>query len=154
MSNLNEWLDTPAEATPTTLEAMDNLVQDLHKKRAEYEELKAKSAEAYKILQEAEQKILGALKHNGKTKYELEGIGTVYISHKETWAVPKDIESKRRLFSYIQTKYGADALDNMVSVNHMTLNAWANQETKSGEIMEIPGLAAPTAQETLNFRRR
>lgn len=152
--DLNDWSVPEEETPPITLAQMDSLLQELHNRRAYYEEMKAKSGEAYKLLQEAEQKVLGALKHNGKNKYELEGVGTVYISHKETWSTPKDVESKRKLFTYIQDKYGRDTLDGLIGINHQTLNAWANRETESGEVMEIPGLAAPTAQEILNFRRR
>lgn len=131
---------------------MDQLIKQLHEARAKYEELKKISTEAYHQLEEVERKVIGALSHNNRTKYQVEGIGMVYLSHKEVWSVPKTVEDKRRLFSYISDKHGADALDAMLSIHHATLNSFANKETESGQ-MQIPGLAEPTSTTTLNFRR-
>jgi hypothetical protein len=131
---------------------MDQLIQELQEARAKYEELKRISTEAYHQLEEVERKVIGALTYNNRTKYQVEGIGTVYLSHKETWSVPKSVDDKRKLFKYIADKHGVDALDAMLSIHHVTLNSFAKKETESGQ-MQIPGLAEPTATVTLNFRR-
>jgi len=42
----------------------------------------------------------------------------------------------------------------MVGINHMTLNSWANQGFEENPLVDIPGLAAPTAETILNFRKK
>lgn len=133
---------------------MDQLVAKLNKARLEYDEAKAASTEAHGRLENVEHEVMNALKLNGKTKYEAEGVGLVYTVTKEVYTTPKTIDDKKRLFDYIKQKYGAESLMAMLGVNHNTLNSWANKETETGEVMEIPGLAQPTAATTLAFRRK
>ena len=149
--DLSEWTDQSAQIT---LEQMDQLVEDLSTKRAVHTKAKEEAAKLYAELVEAEQKLVGALKASGKTKYEKEGVGLVYISHKTTWTTPKTNEQKISLFNYIKAKHGADALMGLTSINHQTLNSWANKETEADPLVQIPGLELPTTQETLNFRSK
>lgn len=151
---MDQWEQAEQEtASPSTLEQMDNLIQELARARATYEEKKRASTEAHDALEEVEKKVIGALKANGRSKFEAEGVGLAYISEREVYTVPKDTGNKTKLFNYIKEKYGPDALMSMVGINYQTLNSWANKEIEAG-VMQIPGLEAPTMQETLNFRRK
>ena len=98
--------------------------------------------------------MLNALAASGKKNYTVDGIGQVYTVTKEQYTTPKISEDKTKLFNYIEDKYGPDVLMFMVSINHQTLNSWANKETETGEVMAIPGLAEPTSVTTLSFRRK
>lgn len=129
-------------------------MKELQKARLAYDEAKAASTEAHNYVEEVEHKVMNALKLNGRTKYEVEGVGLVYTSSKEVYTTPKTTSDKKALFGYIKDKYGPETLMSMLGINHQTLNSWANKETETGEIMEIPGLAQPTEAITLSFRRK
>lgn len=133
---------------------MDQLVQDLRAKREKHKVAKEVAAAIYTELEAAENMVIGALKSSGKSKYEAEGVGLVYISHKTSYTTPKSNEEKQALFDYIKAKNGPAALMSLVSINHATLNSWANKETEDNPLLEIPGLQQPTATETLNFRAK
>lgn len=153
---MNQWdQENHDEVAPdqSTLEQMDSLILELRRAREEYEAKKLVATEAHDKLEIVEKKVIGALKANKRTKFEAEGVALVYISEKEVYRVPKDNESKKKLFNYIKNKYGDEVLMAMAGVNHQTLNSWANKEVEAG-VMEIPGLEAPTMQETLNMRRK
>lgn len=145
-----DWNNEQAQAV--TLEQMDNLVQQLKQARITYDEAKKKSSEAYSLLEKIEGQVVAALKANGKSKYSVDGIGTVSWYVKESFTTPKANDDKTRLFNYIKEKYGPDVLMSMVSIHSATLNSFANKETEGG-VMEIPGLAAPTGTEILSFRK-
>lgn len=152
MSDMNEWLPQSGEAT--TLDQMDKLIEDLREARASYDEAKRKATELHGILEEKEKLVLNTLKANGRTKYEAEGVALVYYTTKEIYSTPKTNEEKRALFSYIQNKYGVDACTSMLSINHNTLNSWANKEVESDPLIIIPGLDKPTSVETLFFKKK
>lgn len=147
------WSATPAEVSTTTLAQMDELGAKIQLARQEYELKKKASAEAHGVLEELQQMMIGLLKANGRTKYEVEGVGLMYFSEKESYTIPKDPASKVALFNYISSKYGVDVLNGMISINHNTLNSWANEETKDG-LTVVPGLDAPTMSEVFYFRRK
>lgn len=149
MTNLSEWAEQPVESI--SLETMDKLVQDLADLRAKHKAAKDVASEIYKELAEAEQLVINALKVSGKKKYENEHVGRVNIVVKETYATPKTNEDKQKLFDYIDRKYGADVLISLLGINHQTLNSWANKETEQDPLVQIPGLQAPTSEETLRF---
>lgn len=146
-----EWEQTESN-DPMTLEQMDQLVKQMKEARAKYEAAKKLSGDAYKELEDIENKVVASLKAAGKSKYNVDGIGTVSWYVKESFTTPKVNEDKTRLFNYIKEKYGPDVLMSMVSIHSATLNSFANKETENG-VMEIPGLAAPTGTEILSFRK-
>ena len=152
MDNMQEWMGQ--EAQEITLEQMDQMIRALSIKRAEHKAAKEAASLIYQELEEAESRVIGALKASGKTKYEAEGVGLAYISHKTTYTTPKTIEDKTKLFNYIKEKHGPDSLMGLVSINHQSLNSWANKETENEPLFKIPGLAEPTAEEVLNFRAK
>lgn len=136
-----------------TLEQMDALVRELDQLKCDAQAAQEKADAASALYQEKRQYILDVLKANKRDKYQVTGVGTVYISQKEVYRVPKTNEEKNLLFTYIKDKYGPDTLMGLVGIHSATLTAWANQESESG-VMTIPGLEAPTMVETLNFRRK
>lgn len=97
--------------------------------------------------------VMKTLQANGRDSYAVDGVGTVYISSKEVYRVPKTNEEKNLLFTYIKEKYGPDALMSLVGIHSATLTSWANEESEKG-VMSIPGLEAPTMVETLNMRKK
>lgn len=152
MSELNEW-DVQSEDTTVSLEQMNELVVSLRAARDEYDARKKLATEAHNVLEEIETKVIQTLQAAKMSKYEVAGVASVSISHRESFTTPKTNEQKKELFDYIKTKFGPESLMSMVSINSQTLNAWATRESEAG-VMKIPGLEAPTATETLSVRRK
>lgn len=151
-NNLAEW--TESEVPATTLAQMDTMIATLSQKRAEHKAAKAEADRILAEVEEAEKLVISALKSNGKTKYELEGVGLVYISFRDSFTTPKTNEQKIALFNYIKSKHGPDVLMGLTSINSMTLNSWAKKEIESDPTLQIPGLESPTSTEILNFRKK
>lgn len=147
-----EWQDSNQEESTTTLTGMDEMIIELRRRRTEYENAKAVSTEKHNALEEQENLVLNALRSNGRTKYQVDGAGTVYIIEKEVYRTPKTLAEKQQLYKYIQEKYGVETLTSMLSINSQTLNSWANKESEAG-VMSIPGLEAPTMQESIGMRK-
>lgn len=148
----NQW-DSPSEVEATTLEQMDQMVRDLQaaKQRADARQEEADLLKAeYNAQREL---VLKTLQANKRENYSVAGVGTVYISSKEVYRVPKTNEEKNLLFTYIKETYGPDSLLSMVGIHSATLTSWANEESSKG-VMQIPGLEAPTMVETLNMRKK
>jgi len=153
MSAHNEWDIEAQEEQTTTLEEMDELVIKLRKARDAYDAAKKVATEFHDALEALESLVINTLQANKRTKYEVAGVATVSLSHRESFTTPKTPEQKKLLFNYIQEKYGVSTLTGMLSINSQTLNAWASKESEAG-VMQIPGLEAPTATETLSVRRK
>jgi hypothetical protein len=149
----NEW-DNPKEVSSLTLEQMDKLVTDLAESKEAYEEASKASKALHAVYEGKRKLVLDALNANGRNNFETAGVGKVSITRKEIYRVPANVEAKTKLFNYIKQKYGGDILMEMASINHMTLNTWANKETETGDVMEIPGLELPTVEEIISFRRK
>ena len=155
--DLNEWgvptQQTSSEST-VTLEQMDALIVRLSDQRKKYEQAKKASAEEYHKLEEIEKEVMNTLKVNGRIKYEAEGVAAIHIQTKEVYTTPKTVDQKRQLFKYIQDKFGVEALTGLLSINHQSLNSFANKETEADPGLVIPGLDQPTSVETLYFRSK
>lgn len=148
---LGDWFP---EEQATTIDQMDSLIVKLKSARDSYDEAKKASAEKYHQLEEVEKEVMNTLKANGRTKFEAEGVASVSIQTKEVFTTPKTNEAKRLLFKYIQDKYGVDVCTSMLSINHNTLQGWANREIQEDASLRIPGLEDPTSVETLYFRSK
>jgi hypothetical protein len=154
MDDINDWgMGEETPVSTVTLQQMDDLVKQYAEARSKYDEAKAESNKAHAELQALEGQLVQTLSVNGKTSYNVDGVGSLSVVTLESYKTPKDAEAKKNLFKYIQQKYGQESLTNMLSIHSATLNSWANQEAQSG-VMSIPGLDQPTVTESLRFRRK
>lgn len=145
--------ESPSPVTGATLKQMDELIQEIVRARLKYEELKDLTSAAHAEKQQLEKKMIDYLKAAGRSGYEHPTLGKALYYTKEVYETPKTPEEKQSLFAYIETKYGGETLLTMTSINHQTLNSWANKEVETGEVMQIPGLGQPTIVEVFNFRK-
>ncbi len=152
MDQMDEWAEQPTQEI--SVSQMDELIKNLKAHRELHAKAKEESAKAHALLEEVEKLVLNTLKACGKRKYEVDGIGMVYTSVKETYATPKTVDAKKKLFDYIKEKHGPEALMGLVGINHQTLNSWAAKEVDADPQVQIPGLEAPTSEEILNFRKK
>lgn len=152
MESMNEWM--PQSAAEVTVDMLNQAVLNMKQAREAYDLKKQEASQLYDKVEEAEKNLVNLLKAAGRTKFELEGIGTAYISTKETYKVPADTQAKKLLFDYIKEKHGGQVLMTMASINHNTLNSWAKKELEADPLVVIPGLDTPTSVETLGFRKK
>lgn len=140
-----------------SLEEMDNLIREMKKLEADYEEAKKVSTAKYKVYEEMEQKVLSIMQSAGKSKISVDGLGSAYILNRYVTPTPKTNGDKEAFFNYIESKYGRDVLLSKLSVNSNTLNSFCKEERESaereGRLLDIPGLEAPTHQTSLGFRK-
>jgi hypothetical protein len=146
----SEW-DEQTEALD--LSQMDALVAEYKATRKDYEDKQAIQAEAYHKYEEAEAKVINALVASGKSKYFVDGIGTVYLTTKSSVTTPKTADEKLALFNYIKEKHGEEALTNYLSIHSKSLNSFVNKELEANPTLKIPGLSTPTVTTGLNFRK-
>ena len=149
-ASASEWM---LEQQPLDISQMDKLVESYRLARLKYEAKKKESADLYHELEEAESLVRNALLTSGKSKYFVDGIGTVSIVQKSSFQTPKDYDSKKALFDYIQNKYGEEALVNYLSIHSASLNSFANKELESDPTLQISGLTTPTITTELRFRK-
>jgi hypothetical protein len=157
--SLEDWSKLQGEGSGVTTQMLDELTVTMQEKRKIYEEAKQISTDKYKDYAEAEGKLVEAMQLAGKTKYVVEGLGTVYFVTKMVVPTPKTIEQKKKLFAYLREKHGEVYFYDKVSVNHQTLQGVYNSdyaeatEQGKGDMFQIPGLDLPTPQISLNFRK-
>lgn len=132
---------------------LDAMVADYRTKRADYEAKKQEANEAYHLLEDAEKLVKDALISLGKSKYFVDGIGTVSTVQKSSFKTPKTQEEKAALFDYIRSKHGESALMDYLSIHSASLNSFANKELETNPTLQIPGLATPTVTIELRFRK-
>ena len=150
---MNEWEEPKEELS---LEGMKDFVGEMRELRKAYDAAKKLSNEAHEKYKEAEGKIIGALDSAGLKKFNVPGLGTAYTITKLTVKVPIDLASKRKLFDYMRERQGVDATDNMISINHQTLNAYYKEELEAckaeGKDLKVPGIEDPVERVSLGFR--
>jgi len=132
---------------------MDDLVQKYRLLKETHEEAKKQAAEIYHKLEEAETQVINALTATGKSKYFVDGIGTVFVAQRVSYKTPKTLEDKLKLFAYIEKNHGKDALMNYLSIHSQSLNSFANKELEADPTKVIDGLETPTITTELRFRR-
>ena len=84
MSNdlMDQWEEAEAPVEETTLEAMDELIVALRAARDEYDAKKKEATEAHNRLELIENKVINTLTTNKRSKYEVEGVASVSLSHR------------------------------------------------------------------------
>lgn len=156
MVTQDEWLGATASTTLDMAE-MDKLVQESVALWADYEEKKKVASAAYLLAEKKDAQIMEALKSAGKTKYFVDGVGTMSLSSKPVVRVPSSIESKKEFFKYLRS-ISEEVLFSMTTVNSNTLNSWYKQKLdealNAGNLgFSVPGIEQPTMRETLSFRK-
>lgn len=147
---VNAWNDPRTEEVSTF--TMDAAVKTMQATRENYEALKKVASDAHARVEEAEMKLLGLLKKSGKSKYHVDGLGTVSIRNKYIVRTPKGLTEKQAFFEWVGKKYDQNTLLGILSVNHQTLNSFVNSEKEKDPQVDIPGLEAPVHEEILAFR--
>ena len=142
--NLDEWDKSSGEEIPTRL--LDEVVKTYRLQRQNYDEAKKISNEAHAEYKAAELALVEMLARAGKTKYHVDGLGSITVVKKASVKVPKDPESKEKLFAWLREGklFGAYATVHGRSLNSL-YNIEVEKHKERGEIFNMPGVEAPTS---------
>jgi hypothetical protein len=149
-----DW-NAVASTAPLDMAEMDELVTQSVAAWEDYDAKKKISTEALNKAEAIDAKILEALRQAGKSKYFVDGVGTISKVAKMIVRVPSSASAKKEFFRYLRT-LGEDVLFAMTTVNSNTLNAWYNtklEEASSKGLLNfsVPGIEEPTTRESLRF---
>lgn len=158
MDNMSGW-NSESEQTNApmsmTIVEFEGICQSLRDQRAVVDQAK----EAYELevrkADDIEAKILECLEQMGRTNYKSK-VGTVSITHRTSFKLPGSPEEKEAYFNYLREK---DMYDSMISVNSSKHNSFCKAELELAEAegrgldFKIPGVAEPTINKTLSFRK-
>lgn len=145
-----------AENTEVSTTKLDLAVRDYSEARREYEEAKAVSNDKHATMEDKEAFMMSLLEQAGKSKYHVDGIGTVQVIDKLVVKVPQDMTAKGKFFSWLNKTMGADGFLTYVSVNHQTLNSLYKEQFELAEnkaAFAIEGIDQPTVRKELRLKR-
>jgi len=156
-TNASEW-QADEGAASLTLADIDTAVLQLVRFEEDEKAAKDTAKAATQRADDQRDKILAMLNQGGKSKYFVEGIGTVYIINRLSFRTPKDVSSKEKFFGYIRDRHGEDVLKNLLTVNSQTLNGFCKKEieaaTARGEAFyNIPGIEDPTHDQSIGLKK-
>jgi predicted ribosome quality control (RQC) complex YloA/Tae2 family protein len=143
------------EAKSLTVVQFEKLCEELTRQRAAYDDKAEELKEEGKKLQEMENKILMCLKELELDSYKSKH-GTVSITHRTSFTVPKDPEAKAAFFEYLRDR---GVYDSLVTVNSQTLNSFCKAELEAaieegrGLDFQIPGIGEHKVFESISFRK-
>jgi len=110
------------------------------------------------LLEELKARVLAYLEEHELPNFATETCTVSQIT-KMSVKVPKELEGKQELFTFLESKYGREVLLNMLSINANTFNSFYNAEeeaaAKKGELdFVMPGVEAPKPYTRLNVRKK
>jgi hypothetical protein len=155
--NPAEW-DNHTVRASINVSQLDAMIKRSAEAWAAHDEQKAISSKLYKEAEALDEKILITLKDSGKSKYFVDGVGTMSIVSKFCVKVPSSVEAKKAFFAHLKAR-GETLLYAMLTVNSNTLNAWYNAELDTAEELGrakgflVPGIDQPTNRESLRLTR-
>lgn len=151
MTDSEMWGQEPQ--AQVDLATLDKMVEDYRIARADYDTAKEAASKLYAVSEEKEKLLLDTLMAAGKSKYFVDGLGTVSVVNKYSFTTPKSPEEKEALFQYIRNKYGYETLIGYQSVNSQTLNSFAKKEMEEDATLQIPGLKEPTHSQEIRWTK-
>lgn len=142
-----------------TTQDLDKLVDVMARAKSDYESKKAISDEAYHYFQQVKGSLVGMLQAANKSKYSVDGIGTVSVTEKLKVRTPKDFDSKEKFFAWLKDRHGKEGFLSYLGINYQSLQKLYNDEFAQavdeghGSEFSIPGIETPEAEVGLSFRK-
>jgi hypothetical protein len=142
------------ELSSTTIQELDAIVKDMFAKRDEAERLESEASELNKQVEALKAKVMSILEATGRMNHETPGAGKVYTQTKYQVSFPKEQEQADLFRSYLIE----NGMDSMLTMNHMTLNAFFKSKLEeAGENADpsrvLPGIGAPEQRIILAMKR-
>ena len=150
MDTANPW-QSGLPNTYTT-QFLDEEVKKLLELEADMEAKKKVYKEADDQYEGQRTRLLNILMESGKSKYHVEGIGTISMAIKQQVSVPKNPADKKIMLEYFET-LGPELYNAYVTVNHMTLNSFLKEQLELDPSFVIPGVGEKKETPELRFRK-
>ena len=134
-----------------TLEDFENLTDKFFELREEKEQMRKVMSEKESEIKAIEKQLIAFMEQYEKTNHSGRK-GSISVAVSRYPSMPKDPDKKRSFFSYLQEQ---GVYEDLVSVNHNTLQSWYKQEVAANEddpLFEVPGLE-PYERKTLRARK-
>lgn len=132
------------EETNVKVQELKALINKYHQKDKELKDLTGE-------VSELKATITGLMEANEIDSFEGDEC-KVSLVMKNSVSVPKDMGSKRKLFSYIKEKHGEEVLDNMLTINARTFSSFYNtEETNALEIDGVLEFTMPGIDSTYQY---
>lgn len=153
--SMEEW---EQQDTSITTEQLDAAVNEMYDLKVDYDAKKKVSNDAHAAYEEQRFNVVSLLKAAGKSKYFVEGIGTVGVSEQLKVKFPTTPESRGEFFGWLNKELGADGFLAYATVNYGTLNSLYNEQFAlaadkgDADNFEIPGINPPQSESKLTFR--
>jgi len=150
--DLSDW---KKEDKAINTDEMNRLVNEMIAARKDYDDKKEASDEAYHNFESKESLVIKALLAAGLKKYSAPGQPTISVTRELVPHTPKTIEDKRAFYDYVQRTFGADYLENILSINANTVKSLYNKILKDQQeggvaIPVVPGIHQITEFMKLN----
>jgi hypothetical protein len=146
----------PEDLSNVTMTELDAIVKELEVKRKIYSEKKGEASAANDEVEAIEGKIMAILEAHNKTKYSVDGVGTVYTVDKFQVSFPKDPDKADKLREYCLN----NGLGSMLTINHNSLNSLYKSKKEELEIEGkldfsnvLDGVDEPKVYKTISFRK-
>lgn len=138
---------------------LDNLVSIYGEARKKYEAKKVELIPLKEDLDKAEAAVYDALVLSEKSKYHVDGVGTVSLDDvRYSVRVPKNLSDIRAFKEWLAENYGPDVADAKLTINSASLNKIYNDKMKeavdSGDaVLKIPGIGEATEYQKMKFKK-
>ena len=138
-----------------TLSQFEKLCVDLSDTRRKIDDIKNEKSALEQDYKELSEQIIVHLAALNKDKHHT-AFGTISVSKRLTYKVPKSPEDREAFFDYLKAK---GIFEDLITVNSQTLNGFAKQELESAQLegateFNIPGLGDPTLYESIKLTRK
>ena len=137
---------------PVSTADLDEEVRKLKELEDVYEEKKKIYKEADNAYEEQRVRLLNLLTSTGKSKYHVDGLGTISLAIKTSVTVPKDPIGKKAMLEYFES-LGPELYRSYVTVNSQTLNSYVNQQCELDPSFVLPGVGEKKETPELRFRK-
>ena len=104
--------------------------------------------------EDMEKHIFSRLEEVGKTAWDVPGLCKISLVNKKFYTVPKDTDTKDRLFHFLSERFGVDFVRSYVSINSMAFNKIAKEDITDEFAQDFEKIVGePFIKQSLSMRK-
>jgi hypothetical protein len=143
---------TQAASVAISVDELDSMLRTIRELDEEYKERKRISNEAHAQLEAEKAKMLPILEALGRNNYALAGVGVISRVTENSFKFPEDLAAREKVFQYIRTQYGKDALYALTTIHAAKFNSFVKEEVAQSK--QVDGVPNPTVETYIKFGRK
>ena len=133
---------------------LDGAVRQYHEIKTLISEQQKKLDNMKAAKEDMEKHIFSRLEEVGKSDWSVQGLCKVSLVNKKFYTVPKDTDTKDRLFHFLSEKFGVDFVRSYVSINSMAFNKIAKEDITDEFIQDFEKIVGePFTKQSLSMRK-